>query len=121
MLSVTTIPFILATLFPSFVTCRVIITVPSSTSISFSSRIFITLLGASKTACTTALSVPYLTSSLFALSPKIIFIESIIIDLPAPVSPVSTLTPSCKFMSSLSITATFLTESWFNILCNTPY
>ena len=58
----------------------------------------------------TALSSPLRTSSEFALSPSKRSIESIIRDLPAPVSPVSTVKPSLNEISASSIMAKFLTD-----------
>ena len=61
----------------------------------------------SKTAVTLPFSQPVLMSSLDVLSPVTAFIESMIIDLPAPVSPVMTLNPPEKLISADSIIAIF--------------
>ena len=56
---------------------------------------------------TNALSQPARIKSFEVRSPNIAFIASIIIDLPAPVSPVNTLSPVPKSISVFSITAIF--------------
>ena len=72
-----------------------------------SSFCVVSLFTFSKNAVTQAFSLPVRTSSLDVLSPRIALIESTIIDLPAPVSPVRTLKPVENSMSAFSITAIF--------------
>ena len=61
----------------------------------------------SKTAETTPLSAPVLTSSRLVLAPSTAPRESTTMDLPAPVSPVSTVSPLRNSISAFSITAIF--------------
>ena len=74
----------------------------------------------SNTAVTLALCAPVLIRSLLVLSPVTAFIESIIIDLPAPVSPVRTLNPSENSISASSIIAIFSIFSLESIFCHRP-
>ena len=60
-----------------------------------------------KSAETSALLSPFRIISFDGFAPRIRFMESISIDLPAPVSPVSTLKPEPRSMSALLITAIF--------------
>ena len=69
----------------------------------------------SNSASTDAFSAPVVIRSLLARSPSARFTASIMMDLPAPVSPVSTLSPLSKSISSRSIKATFFIDSLFNI------
>ena len=61
----------------------------------------------SKVAQMQAFCAPLRTSSRDVRLPRMALMESIRMDLPAPVSPVSTLKPGVKFTSAFSITATF--------------
>ena len=54
-------------------------------------------------------------TSVVARAPNIIFIASIMIDLPAPVSPVKTVIPCSKFKEIDSMIAKFLIEISSNI------
>ena len=102
------LPFIRHLPFPERLISRCISISPSSSSNPFSFRTESDLSeGSEKTALTNAFSQPFLISSLEVLFPKTAFIESIIIDLPAPVSPVSTLSPFEKSMLVFSMTAIF--------------
>ena len=69
---------------------------------------------------TFALSAPERISSLDVLSPRTALIESITIDLPAPVSPVMTFRPGSNSISTLSITAIFsiFRPTNINIFCS---
>ena len=62
---------------------------------------------ASKSASTTARSWPARMRSRSARSPRARFIASMTMDLPAPVSPVSTLSPSVNSRFSASMSAMF--------------
>ena len=71
-----------------------------------SSITLITLLfTSSKNAVTSALLLPVRINSRDVLSPRIALIESIIIDLPAPVSPVKTFKPLLKSTTASLIIA----------------
>ena len=61
----------------------------------------------SNTALTDAFDAPFRTTSRVVLYPKTAPIASMMIDFPAPVSPVNTLKPYPNSMSQLSITAIF--------------
>ena len=62
-----------------------------------------------------ALGAPWRITSVVARLPSIMFIASIIIDLPAPVSPVNTVIPCSKLRDISSIMAKFLIEISNNI------
>ena len=101
-------PFILHRLLPSVLRSRYSINIPSSTSMPFSSSIFnISGLSIVNIASTTAFFSPLRIMDLLVRSPNTILIESMIIDLPAPVSPVSTLKPLLNSISASSMTAMF--------------
>ncbi len=111
---VTVRPFTLQRLRPCNVISRIIRRLPSSSNgIPISASISLILLLVSsneKSISTRAKSLPVCISSRSALSPRAKFTESIIMDLPAPVSPVNTLNPSPNSIISSSIKAIFFMD-----------
>ena len=69
-----------------------------------------------KTALTNARGAPVRMTSRYVRSPRMAEMASITMDLPAPVSPVSTLKPQSKQISACSITAIFSMCSTFSII-----
>ena len=115
--TVVALPFILAVLFPSECISRCNKS-SSSTEKPFSESLSTTVCGrSSKRPVTTALSAPALTISLLTLPPSIAFMPPISMLLPAPVSPVNTLSLSSKAIDAFSITARFSID---NSLSKTP-
>ncbi len=114
----TIFPFILQVFFPDCEISLDNISVPSSSGSIPISFIISLILSAStrNTASTRAFSEPVRMISLDTLSPRTALMESIIIDLPAPVSPVSTLRPSPSSMLISSISATSWISSCRSIL-----
>ena len=102
------IPLILIVLLPFSLISRLIIISLSATSIPNSSRIEVIFSSQpAKTPSTIAFFAPTLIIEVEALSPNNNPIASMIIDLPAPVSPVKTVKPSEKSIIKLSIIAKF--------------
>ena len=111
------VPHIRQLLLPSADITRCMIMLPSASGsypISFKDDIML-LSTFSKTALTDALSQPVLIIEREVRSPSTAFIESITIDFPAPVSPVSTLNPLKNSISACSITAMLLIVKNFSI------
>ena len=102
-------PFILIDECPSVEKVRLMTILPSSSrAISCAERAkSAASLSSPKTALTLARDSPRLINVLSALAPSIKFIESMIIDLPAPVSPVKAVKPCEKSMDTFLITAMF--------------
>jgi len=118
----TIFPFILHVFLPDWVISLDNMSVPSSSgSMPISFKIsFILSASTLKTASIKALSEPVLMMSFDTLSPSTALIESITIDLPAPVSPVRTLRPSPNSMLISSISATSWISSCKSILAAPP-
>ena len=114
---VTGLPFIRAELLPSAeISLEMIISVSLGTPYPLSANQFATSVeSSSKMAFTTAFCVPARTMSRDVRYPKTAPIASIIIDFPAPVSPVRTLKPFSNSISQCSITATFSIWRSFSI------
>ena len=110
------LPFILTELLPVTENFLEIIRT-SSLSKSSSSKIspIDGLSETSNSAVTLHSSVPCLIKALSGLPPRTKFMDSIITDLPAPVSPESTFIPSVNIISAFSINAKFLTVSLASI------
>ena len=89
---------------------------PSSTGSSSSSMAASCCPSTVKTSSTSAYSAPVRIISLSALAPSATLIEPMIMDLPAPVSPVRIFRPSPKVTSISSIKARFFTCKLCNIL-----
>ena len=89
---------------------------PESSSESSSARTR-SLSAMSKTASTRALLFPLAMRSRSARSPSTRFTASTTIDLPAPVSPVSTFMPGAKSSVISSISARLCMLSWYSIAC----
>ena len=112
--AVTGTPFTRPEVLPSAEMRRWRIISASSVSISFP-RHQRSAAGDSNDAVTAARSAPERTSSRITRFPRTALSESIMMDLPAPVSPVRTLKPAEKSTSALSITAIFSMWSVFSI------
>ena len=101
------IPLMRQVLLPSAVISRLSISASERSYPAFS-RLFSTASGTcSKAARMTALDAPVRTRSFEVRLPRMALMESIRMDLPAPVSPVRTFRPGLKCTSAFWITATF--------------